>query len=92
MFAKVETVVPENRGTEIRSLEGTETWKRNTKFGPEFVAQPSHWDDSTSRNKKKILYTFFFLSGTRFSRKSTLKFVRLCERFSCLFFYRGCLR
>ena len=47
--------------------------------------------DSTSKNKTKIWYNIF-LSETRFSRKSTLKFVHLCERFSCLFFYRGCLR
>lgn len=41
--------------------------------------------------KKKISYNIFSFVAP-FSRKATLKFLHLCERFSCLFLYRGCLR
>ena len=47
---------------------------------------------TTEQKIRKKFGTTIFLSGPRFSRKSTLKFVRVYERFSCLFLYRGCLR
>ena len=46
--------------------------------------------DTTSKNEKKIWYNNF-LSGA-FERGLDLKFAHPCERFSCLFFRRGCLR
>ena len=52
--------------------------------GLELVVQPSDGGDSTSKDERKICCNIF-LSGAWFSRKSSLKFVHLCEQFSCLF-------